>query len=112
MSDTIRRGRGIWERTPDFRARMSAARKKAWADPAVRARMSAASKKALADPAVRARMRAGQRRRHQHHRIEENRQIRRMVERRTAPGMCIVCEQQKPLPPHKICPTCLARAEG
>ena len=37
-------------------ARMSEARKKAWADPQVRARMSEASKKALADPEVRARM--------------------------------------------------------
>ncbi|MGH9728452.1 MAG: hypothetical protein ACRD4V_07660 [Candidatus Acidiferrales bacterium] len=43
---------------PEVRARMSAARKKAWADPEVRARMSAASKKAWADPEVRARMTA------------------------------------------------------
>jgi hypothetical protein len=43
---------------PEVRARMSAARKKAWADPEVRARMSAARKKALADPEVRARMSA------------------------------------------------------
>jgi hypothetical protein len=38
------------------RARMSEARRKALADPAVRARMSEASRKAWADPAVRARM--------------------------------------------------------
>jgi len=38
------------------RERMSAARKKALADPAVRERMSAARKKALADPAVRERI--------------------------------------------------------
>jgi hypothetical protein len=37
---------------------MSAASKKAWADPEVRQRMSAASKKALADPEVRQRMSA------------------------------------------------------
>jgi hypothetical protein len=37
---------------------MSAASKKAWANPEVRARMSAASKKALANPEVRARMSA------------------------------------------------------
>ena len=43
---------------PAVRAKMSAARKKAWADPAVRAKMSAARKKALADPAVRAKMSA------------------------------------------------------
>jgi hypothetical protein len=43
---------------PEVRARMSAARKKAWADPEVRARMSAARKKALADPEVRARIKA------------------------------------------------------
>ena len=41
-----------------LRQRMSAARKKAWADPEVRQRMSAASKKALADPEVRQRMSA------------------------------------------------------
>ena len=40
------------------RAKMSAASKAAWADPAVRAKMSAASKAALADPAVRAKMSA------------------------------------------------------
>jgi hypothetical protein len=43
---------------PAVRAKMSAARKAAWADPAVRAKMSAASKAALADPAVRAKMSA------------------------------------------------------
>ncbi|WP_135210390.1 hypothetical protein [Vitreimonas flagellata] len=41
---------------PEVRARMSEARKKAWADPEVRARMSEARKKAWADPEVRARM--------------------------------------------------------
>ena len=40
------------------RAKMSAARKAACADPAVRAKMSAASKAAWADPAVRAKMSA------------------------------------------------------
>ena len=39
-------------------AKMSAASKKALADPEVRAKMSAASKKALADPEVRAKMSA------------------------------------------------------
>jgi hypothetical protein len=48
---------------PAVRAKMSAARKAAWADPAVRAKMSAASKAALADPAVRAKMSAAQKRR-------------------------------------------------
>jgi hypothetical protein len=43
---------------PAVRAKMSAARKAAWADPAVRAKMSAASKAAWADPAVRAKMSA------------------------------------------------------
>lgn len=42
--------------TADTRAKMSAARKAAWADPEVRAKMSAASKAALADPEVRAKM--------------------------------------------------------
>ena len=41
-----------------LRQRMSAARKKAWADPEVRQRMSAARKKAWADPEVRQRMSA------------------------------------------------------
>ena len=41
---------------PEVRARMSEARRKALADPEVRARMSEASRKALADPEVRARM--------------------------------------------------------
>ena len=40
------------------KAKMSAARKAAWADPAVRAKMSAARKAAWADPAVRAKMSA------------------------------------------------------
>ena len=40
------------------RAKMSAASKAAWADPAVRAKMSAARKAAWADPAVRAKMSA------------------------------------------------------
>ena len=40
------------------RAKMSAARKKALADPAVREKLSAACKKAWADPAVRAKMSA------------------------------------------------------
>jgi tripartite-type tricarboxylate transporter receptor subunit TctC len=39
-----------------LRARMSEARKKAWASPEVRARMSEARKKAWASPEVRARM--------------------------------------------------------
>ena len=46
---------------PEVRARMSAAKKAAWADPEVRARMSAAKKAALADPEVRARMSAATR---------------------------------------------------
>ena len=41
---------------PEVRARMSEASKRAWADPEVRARMSEAKKRALADPEVRARM--------------------------------------------------------
>jgi hypothetical protein len=41
---------------------MSAARKRALADPAVRAKISAASKRALADPAVRAKMSAARKR--------------------------------------------------
>ncbi|HEV2365190.1 MAG TPA: hypothetical protein VGS12_13445 [Caulobacteraceae bacterium] len=45
-------------RSAATRAKMSAASKAAWADPAARARMSAATKAALADPAVRARMSA------------------------------------------------------
>jgi hypothetical protein len=47
---------------PAVRAKMSAASKRAWADPAVRAKMSAASKRALADPAVRAKMSAARKR--------------------------------------------------
>ena len=42
--------------SPEVRQRMSAARKKAWADSEVRQRMSAARKKAWADPEVRQRM--------------------------------------------------------
>ena len=44
----------------EVRARISAAQKKAKADPEVRARMSAAQKKAWADPEVRARISAAQ----------------------------------------------------
>jgi len=52
---------------PAVRAKMSAASKKALADPAVRAKMSAASKKAWADPAVRAKMSAAAERRRNRH---------------------------------------------
>ena len=62
MSRTHRRGADGYARTPETRAKMSAARKRAWADPAVRAKMSAASKRALADPAVRAKMSAARKR--------------------------------------------------
>ena len=47
---------------PEARAKMSEARKRAWADPAVRAKMSEARKRALADPAVRAKMSAARKR--------------------------------------------------
>ena len=47
---------------PAVRERISAARKRALADPAVRERMSAASKRAWADPAVRERMSAARKR--------------------------------------------------
>jgi DNA (cytosine-5)-methyltransferase 1 len=50
MSDTVRRGLGIWERTPEYRAK----RKAAMNDPAVRAKMKAAAARTWADPAVRA----------------------------------------------------------
>jgi hypothetical protein len=50
---------------PAVRAKMSAACKRALADPAVRAKMSAARKRALADPAVRAKMSAARKRHHQ-----------------------------------------------
>ena len=42
-----------YQRSPEVRAKMSAARKRAWADPAVRAKRSAASKRAWAKAAVR-----------------------------------------------------------
>jgi hypothetical protein len=70
---------------PAVRAKMSAASKRAWADPAVRAKMSAASKRALADPAVRAKMsRSG--RHHwnwgRHHRPETIAKMRAAAARR------------------------------
>ena len=42
--------------TPETRARLSEAVKRAWADPQVRSRRSEAVKRAMADPMVRARL--------------------------------------------------------
>ena len=47
---------------PEVRAKMSAASKRAWADPEVRAKISAARKRALADPEVRAKISAARKR--------------------------------------------------
>jgi hypothetical protein len=46
------------KRSAETRAKISAASKAQWADPAVRAKISAASKAAMADPAVRAKISA------------------------------------------------------
>ena len=46
----------------ETRAKMSEARRRAWADPKVRAKMSEACRRALADPKVRAKMSEARRR--------------------------------------------------